>query len=347
MRIAQIAPLWESVPPRAYGAVESLVADLTEALVARGHQVTVFASGDSKVAGELHAVHPVSLHTDPEIAEPEIYRMLQLAEVRDRAQEFDVIHSHVHSNTGCSAVPALAGLATPVLHTVHCFFNDDNVRLFRRYGTERYVAISEHQRRSLPGLNYRGVVRHGIDVARFPNGPGLMGEPYLAFLGRIRPEKGVHLAIETARRADLPLRIAGRVKPQDTAYFDQVIAPHIDGDQVSFLGELDFPAKTALLAGACATLVTSLIPEPFGLVTIESLACGTPVLALATGATPELVQAGITGFLGHSPQDLAAAADRLPGLDRQRCRDYVARHFSTDRMADQYQELYHATADAR
>ena len=340
MRIAQIAPLWESVPPRAYGAVENLVADLTEALVTRGHQVTVFASGDSKVAGELHAGHPVSLHSDPGVAEPEIYRMLQLAEVRDRAHEFDVIHSHVHSNTGCSAVPALTGLATPVLHTVHCFFNEDNARLFRHYRAERYVAISEHQLRSLPGLNYRGIVRHGLDVARFPAHLEPAGDPYLAFLGRTRPEKGVHLAIETARRAGLPLRIAGRVKPQDAPYFDQVIAPYIDGVEVSFLGELDFPAKTALLAGARATLVTSLIPEPFGLVTIESLACGTPVLALATGATPELVQTGVTGFLGRSPRELAAAAGRLSGLNRRRCRDHVARHFSTDRMADQYQDLY-------
>lgn len=342
MRIAQIAPLWESVPPRAYGAVESLVAGLTDALVDAGHQVTVFASGDSKVRGELHACHPVSLNADPELAEAEVPRMLQLAEARDRAAEFDVIHNHVHSNTGCSGIPGLTGLATPVLHTVHCFFNQDNAALFRRHRAERYVAISHHQRDSLPELNYQGVVHHGLDVDSFPVAPTSPRdeEAFLLYLGRIRPEKGVHLAVEVARRAGIPLKIAGRIKPRDVGYFNDSIAPHLDGRRIEFLGELDFMAKTDLLARARATLVTSVIPEPFGLVTLESLACGTPVLALPTGATPELVEDGVTGFLRPTTQELAAAADRLDALDRGACRRAVAKRFSTARMAEQYLGLY-------
>jgi len=347
LRIAQIAPLWESVPPRAYGAVESLVADLTDTLVARGHQVTVFASGDSKVAGELHACHPVSLNADPNLAEPEIPRMLQLAEVRDRADEFDVIHSHLHSNSGCSGLPALAGLATPVLHTVHCFFNHDNTPLFQRHRAERFVAISDHQRSTLPGLNYQGVVHHGLDLRRFPfkADSGIDGGPFLLFLGRIRPEKGVHLAIEIAHHSGIPLKIAGRVKARDADYFAQTVAPHLDGDRVEYLGELDFTAKTQLLARAQATLVTSLIPEPFGLVTLESLACGTPVLALATGATPELVQDGVTGILRTSARELALAVERSAALDPAACRAAVAERFSTARMTEEYLRLYAHAAD--
>ncbi|KJS60895.1 glycosyltransferase family 4 protein [Streptomyces rubellomurinus] len=341
MRIAHVAPLWESVPPRGYGAVETLVADLTSAQVLDGHDVTVFASGDSKVAGNLHSIGTTALHADPSVCEPEVYRMLQLQEVRDRASEFDVIHSHVHSNTGCLAIPALHGLRTPVVHTVHCFFNEDNAPLFRRFAAERYVAISGDQRSHLPELNYLRTVHHGIDVEAFPFGTEAVDSwPYLVFLGRIRPEKGVHVAIEAARRAGLRLKIAGRIKPGDRAYFEQQVQPHVNGDQVAFLGELDFPQKTALLAGATATLMTSLIPEPFGLVPIESMACGTPVVSLRAGAAPELVRDGITGFLAENAQEMADAICRLPTIDRASCRAHVASEFSTRRMADGYQAAY-------
>ncbi|BFV56358.1 glycosyltransferase family 4 protein [Kitasatospora sp. CMC57] len=341
MRIAHVAPLWERVPPRGYGAVESLVAELTAAQVLDGHEVTVFASGDSKVAGNLHGVGRTALLADPRIREPEVYRMLQLLEVRDRADEFDVVHSHVHSNSGCLAIPALHGLRTPVIHTVHCFFNEDNAPLFRRFAAERYVAISRDQRSHLPELNYLGTVHHGIDAEAFPFGAEVASSsPYLAFLGRIRPEKGVHVAIEAARHAGLPLKIAGRIKPSDQAYFEQQIQPHVDGERVSFLGELDFPRKTALLAGASATLMTSLIPEPFGLVPIESMACGTPVVSLRTGAAAELVRDGITGYLSANAQGLADAIRHLPAIERAACRRHVASEFSIRRMANGYESAY-------
>jgi glycosyltransferase involved in cell wall biosynthesis len=325
--------------------VESLVAELAAAQVLDGHKITVFASGDSKVAGTLHSVVATALHADRRVREPEVYRMLQLQEIRDLAQDFDVIHSHVHSNTGCMAIPALQGLRTPVVHTVHCFFNEDNAPLFRRFAAERYVAISHDQRSRLPDLNYLATVHHGVDVTAFPFGAEPSEpSPYLAFLGRIRPEKGVHIAIETAQRAGLPLRIAGRIKPCDQDYFRQQIRPHLDGDRVSFLGELDFPGKTALLAGAAATLMTSLIPEPFGLVPVESMACGAPVLSLRTGAAAELVQDKVTGFLADNPKELAEAVRRLPDIDRTACRRHVASRFSVRRMADGYEAVYRTAA---
>jgi glycosyltransferase involved in cell wall biosynthesis len=343
MRIAHVAPLWESLPPRGYGAIETLVTDLTAAQVSDGHDVTVFASGDSEVAGSLHGTGTTALHADPDVREPEVYRMLQLQEVRDHASEFDVIHSHVHSNSGCLAIPALRGLRTPVIHTVHCFFNKDNAPLFRRFAAERYVAISDDQRSRLPELNYLGTVHHGINVETFPfRGNAVDSRPYLVFLGRIRPEKGVHIAISTAHRTGLRLKIAGRVKPGDGAYFEQQVQPHVDGSQVSFLGELDFPQKTALLAGAAATLMTSLIPEPFGLVPIESMACGTPVVSLRAGAASELIHDGVTGFLTDSAQEMAEAIRGLPTIDRARCRAHIASEFSIRRMADGYEAAYQA-----
>ncbi|WP_189909365.1 glycosyltransferase family 4 protein [Streptomyces albogriseolus] len=318
-----------------------MVAELTASQVLDGHDVTVFASGDSKVAGSLHGVSTAALHADPRIREPEIYRMMQLLEVRDREDEFDVIHSHVHSNTGCLAVPTLHGLRTPVVHTVHCFFNKDNAQLFRRFVAERYVAISDDQRSRLPELNYLGTVRHGIAVEAFPFDADPTGPiPYLAFLGRIRPEKGVHVAIEAARLAGLPLKIAGRIKPIDLQYFERQVRPHVDGERVSFLGELDFPGKTALLSGAVATFMTSLIPEPFGMVPLESMACGTPVISLRTGAAVELIRDGATGLLADSVQELAAAIRRLPTIDRASCRQHVASEFSIRRMADGYEAVY-------
>ncbi len=346
MRIAHVAPLWESVPPRGYGAVESLVAELAAAQVLAGHEVTVFASGDSKVAGNLRAAADVALSADDRVREPEIYRMLQLQEVHDQADEFDVVHSHVHSNTGCLAVPALRNLRTPVVHTVHCFFNEDNAQLFRRYSAERYVAISADQRARLPELNYLGTVHHGVDVEQFPFKTVGTGD-YLVFLGRIRPEKGVHVAIEAARLAGLPLKIAGRVKPGDQEYFQRQVEPHLDGDRVRLLGELGFEAKTALLAGARATLMTSLIPEPFGLVPVESMACGTPVVSLRTGAAAELVQHGHTGFLADTTAGLADAVRLVPTIDRAACRRHVAAAFSIQRMANDYQAVYHLAVAQR
>lgn len=340
MRIAQIAPLWESVPPTGYGAVESLVADLSDSLVTRGHEVILSASGDSKTTAELAAACPLAFSASPATAEPEITRIIQFADVTARAASFDVIHSHLHSGLGCLAVPLLAGCPTPVFHTIHSFFTPESIRLFNRFPRERYVAISSDQRIQLPGVAFAATIHHGIDVSKFPFRATPDDPPYLAFLGRIRPEKGVDLAIEIARQAGLTLKIAGRVKPQDQAFFEREIRPRCDQNQVEYLGELGFDAKAAFLGGATACLVTSQIREPFGLVTLEAGACGTPVLALRYGAVGELIAEGVSGLIADSPLDIASAACRLKGWDRADCRRHVAANFSLDRMADRYESLF-------
>lgn len=265
--------------------------------------------------------------------------MLQLEEVRDRSHEFDLIHSHLHSNTGLFALPTLANIRTPVVHTIHCYPNPDNLRLLLRFSSERYTVISNYQRRQLSQLNVIGTVHHGLDVPRFTFCAASHESPYLAFLGRIRWEKGVHLAIEVARRAGLPLKIAGRVKLEDRGYFDEQIRPHL-GHGVEFVGELGFDAKTSFLGNAFACLAPSLIPEPFGLVAIESGACGTPVLALSTGALPEVLVDGVTGFVRTGVVSLAQAVGDVPKLDRAECRESVATRFPLARMADGYVSLY-------
>jgi glycosyltransferase involved in cell wall biosynthesis len=340
LRIAQIAPLWESVPPAGYGAVESVVADLSDSLVARGHKVTLFASGDSKTSAELVAVCSRAFSTALDTIEPEITRMIQLADVQRHAESFDIIHSHLHSGLGCLALPLLTGSCAPVFHTIHSFFTAETIRLFNLFPHERYVAISNDQRSRLPGIDFAATIPHGINVSRFPFRAKADDPPYLAYLGRIRPEKGVDLAIEAARHAGLTLKIAGRVKPQDRSFFDQEIRPRCDQKQVEYLGELGFDAKAAFLGGATACLVTSRIPEPFGLATLEAGACGTPVLALRNGAVSELIAEGVSGLIADTPAAIASAGRHIEGWDRAGCRRHVARHFSLARMADRYEVLF-------
>lgn len=340
LRIAQVAPLWESVPPRGYGAIESLAADLVDRLVERGHAVTLFASAESKTAGNLAAASPSALNWAPEIAEPETYRMLQLADVQDRCEEFDVIHSHLHSNSGLLAVPLLSSATTPVIHTLHCYTNPDNIRILRRYSNARYIAISETQRFLASDIPFFGIIRHGLNADSFPYRARADDPPYLAFLGRIRPEKGVHVALEAAKAVGFPLKIAGRIKPQDQDYFDTRIRPYLDGDSAEYVGELDFEQKTSFLSRATACLVLPMIDEPFGLTTIEAGMCGTPVVALRRGALPEIVSPGISGIISASVQDLPDAIRASTLIDRQRCRSYVADRFSLDRMVSAYERAY-------
>lgn len=336
MRIAQIAPLWERVPPPAYGGTELVVGLLTDELVRRGHEVTLFASGDSNTLAKLESVHPRALRLDTKIREYGIYEMLQMSRVYERAHEFDIIHSHM----GCVALPYTKLVKTPTVHTLHGIFTPDNEKMFTHAKDQPYVSISNTQRDTRLGLNYVATVYNGIDVDshRFYSQPE--NPPYLAFLGRISPEKGTHLAIAIAKAAGWKLKIAGKVDVVDVEYFEKEIKPQIDGEQIQYLGEANHTMKNALMGGAAATLFPITWREPFGLVMVESMAAGTPVIALRLGSTPEVVHDGISGFLCDTVEDCVEVIPKAVQLDRQRCRDYVVQKFGVQRMVDGYEAVY-------
>jgi len=343
MRVAQISPLWESVPPPAYGGSELIVSLLTEELVRRGHDVTLFASGDSATQAQLAAVHPRALRLDNAVKEHPIYEMLQLGQVYEQAQEFDVIHSHI----GCAALPIAQLVKTPTIHTLHGRFTPDNERLFRYARRQPYVSISHAQRDPRLGLNYVATVYNGIDVDAHRFYPEPQDPPYLAFLGRISPEKGTHLAIDIAKQAGWHLKIAGKIDRVDVDYYEQEIKHRIDGKQIEFLGEANHVQKNALMGGAVATLFPITWEEPFGLVMIESMVAGTPVVAINKGSTSEVIADGKTGFLCKTVEDCVNALDRVADLDRTACRQHVIQNFSVQRMVDGYEAVYRQLVAAR
>lgn len=343
MRIAQVAPLWERVPPPAYGGIELVVGLLTDELVRRGHEVTLFASGDSITLAKLESVHPQAMRLDPKIKEYGVYEMLQLSKVYERAQEFDVIHSHM----GCAALPYANFVKTPTVHTLHGIFTPDNEKLFAYARRQPFVSISNSQREDRLELNCLATVYNGIDPAIYDFKPQPQDPPYLAFLGRLSPEKGPHLAIEIAKRAGWQLKLAGKVDVVDRDYYAEKIEPLIDGEQIQYLGEANHEQKCKLMSNAVATLFPITWREPFGLVMIESMATGTPVIAMRMGSTPEIVADGRTGFLCDSVEECVAALDRIGEIDRQACRDHVMANFSVQRMVDGYEAVYHQLLEQR
>ncbi|MCA1993193.1 MAG: glycosyltransferase family 4 protein [Coleofasciculus sp. S288] len=336
MRIAQVAPLWERVPPPAYGGIELVVGLLTDELVRRGHEVTLFASGDSITLARLESVHPQALRLDTTVKECGIYEMLQLSRVYERASEFDIIHSHM----GCAALPYANLVKTPTIHTLHGIFTPDNEKLFKHARHQPYVSISDAQREPRLNLNCVATVYNGIDLSTYEFYPEPQDPPYLAFLGRISPEKGTHLAIEIAKRAGWHLKMAGKVDVVDVEYFEEKVKPLIDGKQIQYLGEANHAQKNALMGGAVATLFPITWREPFGLVMVESMAAGTPVIAMELGSTSEVIAHGKTGFLCHSVEECVAAIDKVDQLDRYTCREHVQNHFSVQRMTDGYEAAY-------
>lgn len=336
MRIAQIAPLWEQVPPGTYGGTELIVSLLTEELVQRGHEVTLFASGDSKTLAKLESVHPQALRTDESIREYAIYDMLNMNQVYKQAHRFDIIHSHV----GCVAMSYADLVNTPTVHTLHGIFTLDNEKMFAHIRDQPFVSISNSQRETKLGLNYVSTIYNGIDPDTYPFYPHPDEPPYLAFLGRISPEKGTHLAIAIAQQTGWHLKIAGKIDPVDVNYFNEQIKPHIDGQQIEFLGEANHQQKSVLMGGAVATLFPITWQEPFGLVMIESMVTGTPVIAMKLGAASEVIVSGETGFLCETVADCIAALDQVRTLDRSACRQHVLNHFTTERMTDEYELVY-------
>jgi glycosyltransferase involved in cell wall biosynthesis len=336
MRIAQVAPLWERVPPPAYGGIELVVGLLTDELVKRGHDVTLFATGDSISLAKLESVHPQALRLDTKVKEYDIYSMLQLSRVYEQAADFDIIHSHI----GVAALPYANLVKTPTVHTLHGIFTPDNEKMFCRMRRQPFVSISNAQREPRLNLNCISTVYNGIDLSTYKFYPQPSETPYLAFLGRISPEKGTHLAIEIAKRSGWHLKMAGKVDVVDVKYFEQEIEPQIDGKQIEYLGEANHAQKNELMGNAVATLFPITWREPFGLVMVESMASGTPVIAMAMGSTPEVVDHGKTGFLCHSVEDCVAAIDRASQLDRNACRKHVRDNFSVERMTDGYEAVY-------
>lgn len=343
MRIAQIAPLWERVPPPAYGGTELVVGLLTDELVRRGHDVTLFASGDSITLAKLKSVHPRALRLDPKVKEYAIYEMLELSQVYEQASEFDIIHSHV----GCAALPYCNLVKTPTVHTLHGVFTPDNEKLFTHAKNQNFISISHTQRDLRLGLNYVSTVYNGIDVHSHQFYPQPQDPPYLAFLGRLSPEKGPHLAIQIAKETGWCLKMAGKIDPVDREFFEQELKPQIDGEQIQYLGEANHSQKNQLMGNAVATLFPITWREPFGLVMVESMAAGTPVIALELGSTPEVIAHEKTGFLCRTVEECIEALDRIYEIDRFACRQHVIDHFSVQRMVDGYEAVYRQVVKAR
>jgi glycosyltransferase involved in cell wall biosynthesis len=335
VKIAQVAPLYESVPPKYYGGTERVVSYLTEALVRHGHEVTLFASGDSVTRARLVAACPRALRFDDRCVDPLAPHIVLLEHVAQQAGAFDLIHFHldyVH-------FPLSVRCSTPQVTTLHGRLDlPELVPVYQTFPHMPLVSISDAQRTPLPWLNWQGTVYHGLpeDLHTFRAAPGT----YLAFLGRTAPEKGLDRAIAIAQRVGLPLKIAAKVDQADRAYFDAVIKPLLDHPLVEFLGELGPEDRDAFLGQAYALLFPIDWPEPFGLVMIEALASGTPVIAYRRGSVPEVLEDGVTGWIVEGIEEAAQAVERVSRLSRQRCRQVFEERFSTRRMTQDYLQIY-------
>lgn len=334
MRIAQVAPLYLATPPRSYGGTERIIASLTEALVQRGHKVTLFATGDSRTRAELVAYVPQALGFE-HLNESGAMHVAMLAQVYRRAHEFDVIHSHMDYQ----ALPFAAESTTPTIFTLHGALNISGYpEALTAFADLPYISISNSQRAPLPQLNWVATVYHGVDVQSYPfnERPGA----YLLFVGRISPEKGPERAIAIARKSGIRLKIAAKMDPKDRAYFERSIKPLLNDPLIEYLGAVNEQRKRALMKDALALLAPINWAEPFGVVYIEALACGLPVLTCPLGAAPEILCEGVTGFMRESDDELAEAAQHVGEVSRAGCRAWVEERFSVSQMAENYLTAY-------
>jgi glycosyltransferase involved in cell wall biosynthesis len=344
MRIAQVAPLIESVPPKHYGGTERIVSYLTEELVRAGHDVTLFSSGDSVTSARLIAPTRRSLRKNERCKDPMAREVILIDHVVEHAREFDVIHFH----TGYLHFAASRHLPVPHVTTLHGRLDMlDLVRVFDRFRDVPVISISDSQREPVAWANWQATIYHGLpnDLFRFYPDRG----DYLAFLGRISPEKGADRAIEIAKRVDMPLKIAAKVDRADRRYFKRVVEPLLNDPHLEWVGEISDQQKNEFLGNAYALLFPIDWPEPFGLVMIEAMACGTPVIAYESGSVPEVMEDGITGFVVSELDEAAEAIGRIANLSRARCREVFEKRFTATRMADDYMEVYeqmvHRTAE--
>jgi glycosyltransferase involved in cell wall biosynthesis len=343
LRIAQLAPPAERVPPELYGGTERVVSALTEELVRRGHQVTLFASGDSHTAAKLVPVCPRALRLDTLVSDVQVYTMRELGLVFSHADAFDIIHNHLDY----FALPFTRLTRTPVVTTLHGRLDlPDLPMIFGDYPDAPLVSVSYSQRTPLFWANWAATVYNGIDLRAYPTvyqAPGA----YFAFIGRISPEKNIEAAIRIARATAIPLKIAAKVDRADRDYYERIVRPLIDGRFIEYVGEINEESKNAFLGGAYALLFPVDWPEPFGLAMTEAMACGTPVLALRRGSVPEVVADGVTGFVRDTEAELITVARQIPSLDRRRCRQRVETYFSATAMADGYEAVYRSQLHLR
>jgi glycosyltransferase involved in cell wall biosynthesis len=344
LRIAQISPLYEAVPPKLYGGTERVVAWLTDALVDAGHDVTLFASAEAHTRAELHAARDQAIRLDPAVHKSDLAsHMSMLHELRQRMGEFDVLHFHVDM----IHFPFFEAFADRTLTTLHGRLDlKDLPGVYRRWDQFPLVSISQDQRKPLRNANWLGTVHHGMPGSLCPFKGRPQGE-YLAFLGRISPEKRVDRAIAIARRVGMPLKVAAKIDAQDKAYYERVIEPLLRGADVEFIGEIGDAEKPAFLGNAAALLFPIDWPEPFGIVMIEAMSCGTPVVAWRCGSVPEVIDEGVTGRIVSSEDDAVAATREVLGYDRRAVRAVFERRFTARAMADRYVDLYRQLARGR
>ncbi len=339
MRIAQVAPLIESVPPKHYGGTERIVSYLTEELVRFGHEVTLFASGDSVTNARLIAPFRRSVRKNERCKDPIAREVILIDHVVEHAHEFDVIHFH----TGYLHFAVSRYLPVPHVTTLHGRLDmPDLVRVFDRFRDVPVISISNTQREPMPWANWQATIYHGLpnDLFRFYPDRG----DYLAFLGRISPEKGADRAIEIAKRVDMPLKIAAKVDRADRRYFKRVVEPLLNDPHVEWVGEISDQQKNEFLGNAYALLFPIEWPEPFGLVMIEAMACGTPVIAYKSGSVPEVMEDGVTGFIVRELDAAAEAVRQARNLNRACCREVFEKRLTATRMANDYMSVYERVA---
>ena len=335
MKIAQVAPLTEAVPPSLYGGTERVVSWLAEELVALGHDVTLFASGDSKTSATLEPIWPRALRLDGTVRDPYALHMEMIEQVYRRTGEFDVIHFHLDY----LPFSLFSRQSTPYLTTLHGRLDlPEHQPVFSTFSKVPVISISDAQRRPVPQANFIGTVYHGLPETLLQPQEG--APSYLAFLGRVSPEKGLERAIKIARACRLPLKIAAKIDHADADYFNTEIAPLLNDPLIEFIGEIGDAEKPGFLGGAVALLTPIDWPEPFGLVMIEAMACGTPVIAFNRGSAPELVDDGVTGFVVEDVMSAVAAVKKALGLSREGVRAGFEQRFTSRRMAKDYLAAY-------
>lgn len=335
MKIAQVAPLYESVPPKYYGGTERVVSYLTETLVELGHEVVLYASADSVTKAELRPGSSCALRLDKSSSEPVADHIYLAERVFQEAEEFDVVHSHIDY----LAFPLLRRMKTPHVTTLHGRLDISNLaNLFDEFCDEPVISISKNQRLPLLNANWVATVHHGLPLELYR--PQFGTGDYLAFLGRVSPEKRLDHAIQIARCAGLPLKIAAKVDNKDQEFFEARIKPHIDGRNIEFIGEIGELEKEDFLGNALALLFPIDWPEPFGLVMIEAMACGTPVIARSRGSVPEIIRHGVNGFLIKDIEGAVQAVKDIEQISRRKCRQEFEKKFNATRMAKDYLAVY-------